>query len=139
MDLDTVVRYFETLTPQSLARLGDHYSEDAYFRDPFNEVRGIAEVRAIFERMFESLHDPRFVVVNRIAQGDQAMLEWDFHFRIRRYRPREPWVIHGTSHVRLAPDGRVRYHRDYWDAGAELYARLPVLGPVVRWVARRMA
>lgn len=139
MDLDAVVRYFETLTPETLARLGEHYTEDAYFRDPFNEVRGLADVRGIFERMFEALHEPRFVVMNRITEGDQAMLEWDFHFRIRRYRPGDPWRIHGTSHVRFAPDGRVCYHRDYWDAGAELYARLPLLGPVVRWVARRMA
>ncbi len=139
MGIDTLVQFFETLTPESVVALPRHYTEDAYFRDPFNEVRGVGEITGIFTRMFENLHEPRFIVTNRIVQADQAMLEWDFQFRIRRFRPHQPWSIHGTSHVRLAPDGRANYHRDYWDSGAELYAKLPVVGGAVRWLARRMA
>lgn len=139
MSIDTLVQYFETLSPESVSTLHRHYTEDAYFRDPFNEVRGVGEISGIFNRMFENLIDPRFVVTNRIVQADQAMLEWDFHFRIRRFRPDRSWTIHGTSHVCLTPEGRVHYHRDYWDSGAELYAKLPVVGAAVRWLARRMA
>ena len=59
--------YWEGLTREGVARIGEHYTEDAYFRDPFNEVRGLAEVRRIFEHMFETLHEPRF----RIRRGDR--------------------------------------------------------------------
>ena len=37
----------------------------------------------------------------------------------------------------LADDGRIRLHRDYWDAAEELYEKLPVLGHLMRWLRRR--
>jgi hypothetical protein len=33
----------------------------------------------------------------------------------------------------------VVWHRDYWDAAGELYAKLPLVGPLMRFLARRMA
>lgn len=139
MSVDRIVSFFETLEPSSVAAMASIYAEEAYFKDPFNEVRRVQDIQAIFARMFEALEGPRFVVVNRICEGDQAMLEWDFHFRIRSFRPSRAWCIHGVSHLRLAADGRVSYHRDFWDTGEELYAHLPGLGAVVRFLRRRMA
>ena len=40
--------------------------------------------------------------------------------------------------LKLAPDGRVRWHRDYWDAAGELYEKLPVIGAVMRWLRHQM-
>jgi steroid Delta-isomerase len=42
-----------------------------------------------------------------------------------------------ATHLRFAADGRIVYHRDYWDAAEEPYAKLPVLGAVVRALQRR--
>lgn len=136
--LDDIVARFERLSPADVATMDRLYAPDAFFQDPFNEVRGVPAIAAVFGRMFDAMHEPRFVVVNRIVQGDQAMLEWDFLFRIRAWKPRETWTIHGTSHLRLAPDGRIAYHRDYWDTGAELYAKLPLIGGVIRFLRARM-
>jgi steroid Delta-isomerase len=136
--LDDIVARFEHLSAADVATMDRLYTPDAFFRDPFNEVRGVPAIAEIFGRMFEAMHEPRFIVVNRIAQGDQAMLEWDFVFRIRAWKPRETWTIHGTSHLRFAPDGRIAYHRDYWDTGDELYAKLPLIGGVIRFLRARM-
>jgi steroid delta-isomerase len=38
---DRIVRWFETLTPDSLTGLDDCYTPDATFKDPFNEVQGV--------------------------------------------------------------------------------------------------
>ena len=132
------VRYWEGLTPGTLAHLAEIYAEDAYFRDPFNEVRGIEPIRAVFEHMFETLHEPRFTILDRVADTGGAFLVWDFDFRIKSLKPGFARRIQGSSHVRFAPDGRVSYHRDYWDAAGELYAHLPLAGPLVRFLERRM-
>jgi steroid delta-isomerase len=66
------------------------------------------------------------------------MLTWDMTFRIRRLRPRESRTIHGATHLKFDAAGRIAYHRDYWDAAEELYAKLPLIGPVMRWLRRRM-
>jgi len=47
--------------------------------------------------------------------------------------------IEGMSEVHLGADGLVTAHLDHWDSGSQFYATLPVLGPVIRLVARRVA
>jgi steroid Delta-isomerase len=139
MQLDSLKQYFETLTPASVAKMGDFYTEDAYFRDPFNEVRGLPAIERVFAKMWESLDDPRFVIVNVVQQDNEAFLEWDFLFTVKRLRSRGQMTVRGVSHLRFAADGRVQYHRDFWDAASELYAKLPMIGSVMRWLARKMA
>jgi ketosteroid isomerase-like protein len=139
MQLDPLKQFFETLTPASVAKMGDFYTEDATFRDPFNEVKGLPAIERVFAKMWESLDDPRFVIVNVVEQGNEAFLEWDFLFTVKRLRSRGLMTVRGVSHLRFAADGRVQYHRDFWDAASELYAKLPVIGGVMRWLARKMA
>ena len=132
-----LVEYFQTLTPESVADIDGFYAEDVYFRDPFNEVRGIVPTRHIFTDMFVRLHEPRFTVVETIINEQAAVLIWDFNFRIKRLKPELQRRIHGLSHIRFAADGRVCYHRDYWDAAGELYEQLPVVGALMKWLKRR--
>lgn len=131
--------YWEGLTPERVAAIGDVYTEDAFFKDPFNEVRGLPALQRIFAHMFETLHEPRFAITRVVEQEGEAFFIWDFTFRVKAWKPDVAQSVHGTSHVRFAADGRVEYHRDYWDAAGELYAKLPVIGPVMRWLARKFA
>ena len=89
--------------------------------------------------MYETLEEPRFAIVETILEGDRAVLIWDFDFRIQAWQPGVTRRIHGLSVVRFGPDGRVTWHRDYWDAAGELYAKLPLVGPLMRFLARKMA
>lgn len=132
MNLDALTRFYQELTPESLARLAELYAEDAWFKDPFNEVRGIEAIRRIFAHMFERVEEPRFVVTERLADDRSAMLVWEFRYG-------KGQRIRGVSHLRFAADGRVAYHRDYWDAAEELYAKLPVLGALMRGLRRALA
>ncbi len=132
-----VVTFFETLTPDSMAGIGQIYDGQAHFKDPFNEVTGVPAIKRIFEHMFASLHEPRFVVTQQVVQGDQCFLTWEFHFRFRNYRAAQVQVILGASHLVFSATGLVTLHRDYWDAAEELYEKLPLLGGLMRWLKRR--
>jgi hypothetical protein len=46
--------------------------------------------------------------------------------------------IRGGTHLKLAADGRIALHRDYWDAAEELYEKLPLVGALMRWLKRRV-
>jgi hypothetical protein len=129
MNLDALIRYFEELTPASLARLPEFYTETAFFKDPFNEVRGSQAIQRIFAHMFERTVEPRFVVTEKLADDNSAMLVWEFRYG-------KGQRILGVSHLRFADDGRVAYHRDYWDAAEELYAKLPIIGVAMRGLQR---
>jgi SnoaL-like domain len=131
MNVDALIRYFHDLTPESVARLAEFYTEDAFFKDPFNEVRGVEAIQRIFAHLFEQVAEPRFVVTERLADDDSAMLVWEL-------RHGQGQRIRGVSHLRFADDGRVTYHRDYWDAAEELYMKLPVIGALMRSLRRAL-
>lgn len=110
------------------------------FKDPFNDVQGVPAIRAIFAHMFESLEQPPAqCVTQHVAQGQQAFLQWEFHFRMKRWHAQVPQCIHGGTLVHFDAQGRVTLHRDYWDTVEELYEKLPVLGRLMRWLRQSKA
>ena len=129
--------FFAALGPSDLTRLGDFYTPDAYFKDPFNEVRGVCAIESIFRHMFDTLDTPHFVITRRMVDGDQCFLVWEFRFAFKSFHKGAQQVVHGGSHLLLAPDGRIQSHRDYWDAAEELYEKLPLVGSLMRWLKRR--
>ncbi|MGT2457494.1 nuclear transport factor 2 family protein [Cupriavidus basilensis] len=135
--LDALLHWYETLSPSSLGDIARFYSEDARFKDPFNDVRGREAIRRIFAHMFVAADNPRFVIAEKIGQAGaaQAFVVWNFHFMLKG----KPYQVHGSSHLRFDESGCVTFHRDYWDAAEELWQQLPVLGPIVAWLRRRFA
>ena len=132
------VDFYETLAPESLKRIGDVYAEDARFKDPFNDVRGVDEVRRVLAHMFDALSSARFVIRDALVDGDTAFLTWDFYFHAKKWKPDVEQHIHGASHLRFDAHGKAKYHRDYWDAAEELYEKLPLIGAVLRGLKKRM-
>lgn len=139
VDLDAalarLVAWYEALSPHTLDALPAVYDPAVRFKDPFNEVQGHVALRRVFEHMFRTLDAPRFHVDERLRQGRQACLTWRFTLRRGGGQPLE---IRGATHLRLGADGRVTEHRDYWDAAEELYAKLPLLGALMRALQRRL-
>lgn len=130
-----LVDFYETLSPQTLARLPQVYAPGAFFKDPFNEVHGLEAIGALFGHMFVQVAQPRFVVHSKIAQGSEAFLTWDFEFRMKRLVAGVQ-TVRGATHLRFDADGLVCMHRDYWDAAEELYEKLPLLGGLMRLLKR---
>lgn len=139
MPLDALVRFFETLSPQTVARIPEFYAANARFKDPFNDVQGAAAIEHVFGHMFKQLEAPRFVVGERFAEGRGAVLMWELHFGVRVWGRLRKQVIRGASHLQFAVDGKVELHRDYWDTAEELYMKLPVLGALMRGLRRWLA
>jgi steroid delta-isomerase len=139
MTLEALIDFFHGLSPQSVDRFPEFYSADAYFKDPFNEVRGVAAIQRIFTHMFRQVGEPRFVVTGRVVDEGGAMLIWEFYFRVRLWGKGEAQMMRGVSHLKFDADGKVNYHRDYWDTGEELYMKLPALGTLMRGLRRALA
>lgn len=135
--IEALKRFFEQLDRSELEGLDRFYAPQAYFKDPFNEVRGPDEIRGLFEHMYRVLEAPRFVITDQVVQPPQCVLMWEFRFRFRRFDRQREQVIRGSSHLRLDAEGRVTYHRDYWDAAEELYEKIPGLGLLMRWLRQQ--
>ncbi len=131
--LERLLAWYGALSPQTLEQIGAFYRADARFKDPFNEVSGVARIRRVFEHMFETTQSPRFIVRDVLAGGDRAFVTWDFDFGLGGKR----YMIHGATRFEFDRVGLVLEHRDYWDAAEELWQQLPVLGGAVRWLRAR--
>ena len=132
-----IIAFFETLSPDKLAELSLVYTPDAAFKDPFNDVCGVAAIAGIFRHMYTALDRPRFVVTGTVTQGNQCFLTWDFEFYFRRFDTTRLQTVRGASHLQLTDTGLIAQHRDYWDAAEELYEKLPVVGNLMRWLKKR--
>lgn len=139
MNLDALIRFYNEFSPASIERFAEFYSTDAWFKDPFNEVHGLPAIQRIFTHMFSQVAEPRFVVTETLVDAHAAMLVWEFHFRIRLWGRGQAQVMRGVSHLRFDAEGKVNYHRDYWDTAEELYMKLPVLGTLIRGLRRTLS
>ncbi len=136
--VDALVAFYESLSEQSLAGFSEYYAEDAYFKDPFNEGHGLELIQRVFTHMFRQVAEPRFKVLERVVDENGAVLIWDFYYRVGSSGQGKDEVIRGASHLKFDAEGKVVWHRDYWDAAEELYAKLPVIGFFVRQLKRLM-
>jgi steroid delta-isomerase len=132
--LANLMAWYETLSPETLVRIGDFYTQDAYFRDPFNEVQGIRAIHHILQSMFARTDQPRFSMSGQVGHGDEYFVLWRFDCGLAGRRI----SVEGSSQLKFDSDGKIYFHRDYWDA-SELFAQLPVLGGLIRWLKRKMA
>ncbi len=139
MVLEDLVRFYQELTLERVALFSKFYSEDAYFKDPFNEVHGLASIQRIFTHMFHQVDEPAFKIHERLQDGKHVMLVWELHYRSGRSGARPKQVIRGASHLKLNAEGKVFFHRDYWDAAEELYLKLPLLGWLMRALRKKLA
>lgn len=124
---------FETLQADTVALLRPLVSKDIHFRDPFNETLGVDRFLAVFHHMYATTSEPRFTVTRSDIAGHTAYLHWHFEFGLGRQR----LGIDGISELQLDDNGLVCSHIDHWDAASQLYARLPLVGPLFRWLAAR--
>jgi len=127
--------WFEAMRVNSLGSIDQVYAHDARFCDPFNEVKGLGAISAIYGHMFENLTDPRFVMTEIIEQDQRIFMSWRFLFQWRG----QSFDIPGGTRFWLNGSGLVVDHQDYWDVAQGLYEKLPVLGWLLKRLRQRMA
>jgi hypothetical protein len=130
-----LLNWYSTLKPDTLQFAVQFYAPTARFKDPFNDVTGIAAIESIFKHMFATTENPRFIIGEHIAQNQQAFVTWTFEFSLNG----KPYQIAGGSHFIFNEAGLVTLHRDYWDAAEELFQKLPIVGAPIRWLRGKFA
>lgn len=131
--LDRFCSLFNELDKGNLHKLQDVYSEDIQFQDPFAEVHGLDELTSYFAGAYGNVIRCRFRFGAPVIQRGWCTIPWVMELQHKRIRGGKTIEVEGISHLEIR-DARVRYHRDYFDAGQLLYENLPVVGGVIRWL-----
>lgn len=136
--VERYIKLFATLSPADIDRLGDYFAPDARFKDPFNDVRGVAAIASVFRHMFEVCEQPEFDVLDWSCRNNIASIHWRFTLKLKRgkltFKP-----VDGVSLVEFDKRGLATSHIDYWDPTAGVYSEIPVLGGLLRWLRKRMS
>ena len=134
--LERYARFWEDLSAARLPALADLLAPDVRFKDPFNDVRGIAATIAVMRTMFDH-GSPRFAISDRaLGAAGTGFLRW--RCTIARQRC-AAIVLEGVSAIRFDAAGLVVEHVDHWDAAEQVYEHVPVLGALLRVVKRRLS
>lgn len=132
---DAWIRLFSELGERGVPDLRELETiavREVRFSDPFNDISGLANLQRLLEHTREKVRDVSFTVSEQAVSGDRVYLLWRMTGRVALVGD---WQVEGMSRVELAGDGRVSSHTDYWDASRQFYARLPVIG----WLIRRLS
>ena len=123
MNYNELKSWYESLTPTSLDNIDQYYTEEAYFKDPFNEFSSRNKIKDIFLHMFENSENPYFKFIDVVEAKDSLFITWDFFLTIKG----SEYKIHGSSFLKISDDKKIYYHRDYWDVGEELLLKIPII------------
>ncbi|SNY94243.1 SnoaL-like domain-containing protein [Cohaesibacter sp. ES.047] len=126
--------YFGHLSPDRVGEVMPLLSDDIHFIDPFNDVRGRDNYRAVIAKMFEDVKDPRFEILDLAWSGEICLMRWDFSCSVAYIGD---WTVRGITELQFDSDGRISAHYDYWDSGRHFFGRLPVIGAVIRWIRKK--
>lgn len=127
---DRLASFLPRLVPGSPAvcdELRELYDDAVVFRDPIQEVHGLAEFLAVNRRLLARLRSLEWQVHAAIGDDTYAVLEWTM-----RGTPKKgpALAVDGVTRVR-ARAGRIVDHRDYWDL-SEMLASSVSFGERIR-------
>jgi len=112
------------------------FAHDALFEDPFQRVHGQEAIITVFRHMYETLYDPRFIIIESIGSEQSGYIRWEFIYS--RSATHADESFEGVSHVVFDKNSFVVSHIDYWDAGSNVYEKIPLLGSILRLVKRKL-
>ncbi|MDR9440888.1 MAG: nuclear transport factor 2 family protein [Halomonas sp.] len=137
-DLEAFCAFFNKLDKTCTKKLYQVYTADVEFIDPLHHIKGREALEGYFCTLYDNVTSCQFTFYETLQRQDTAFITWTMHLVHPRLDGGHRVEVEGCSHLLFAEDGRVVRHRDYFDAGALLYERLPVMGPAVRWVKRQL-
>ena len=136
--LQQFLTLYTDLSDYSAGQLALVYSDDVEFIDPVTTHKGLAAVEAYFERLLLNCQSCVFEIQSASMQGSTGHVSWIMRFQHRRLKSGKPIEVEGFSLLNLH-NGKVNRQQDYYDMGAMIYEHVPMVGPIVSALRRRLA
>ena len=134
---DALARYLATMQDEN-ATIDDmmaFFTEQSRFRDPFNDVRGLAKIRRVFEKTNADLEDIRIAVTDQATGREAHYIRWVFKAMPRGFLKRQgEFVIEGITEIHIDDQGKVLAHLDYWDPTPDVWQRIPIMGSILKTI-----
>ena len=122
---------------ENVADLESLYTSDIHFEDPSHAVQGKRSLMRYLHKQFSNLSKCSFKFHSSIASETDIFLTWTMFLNHPKLRGGDTIRVEGSSYLRTR-NGKIYYHRDYFDMGAMLYEHLPLLGRIIQRLKYRL-
>jgi ketosteroid isomerase-like protein len=135
-----ISNFFRNLNIDHMELVERFYDKNAEFRDPVVDIRGVSALRDYYAGLYKNVKSIRFDFSDEVVQGNDHVVVWKMTLLSDSLNDGKEFSIDGNSFIRFGgSDGKVIFHRDYFDMGAFIYERVPVLGRVIRYIKGKLA
>lgn len=135
--ISELARVYDQLDLHSLDQLEGLYAPDVYFEDPVHAIQGRKALLEYFHALFTNVSSCQFKFHQMVPVGADLFLSWTMLVHHSRLPGIDPIRVDGASYLKTR-DGKIYYHRDYFDLGAMVYENVPVLGAIIRGIKHRL-
>ncbi|KJY90586.1 nuclear transport factor 2 family protein [Vibrio neptunius] len=137
MNVESVGQIYQQLSKDNLHLLNGVYHKDVVFEDSAHRLQGWQALQSYFDSLYTNVRRCDFDIKEQQQSGDSGFLTWSMSLEHPKLQKGKTVVVNGVSHLKFK-DGRVIYHRDYFDLGEMLYENLPLLGSVIKTIKQRL-
>lgn len=131
--------FFGDLREESIRKdIRSVYAPGVRFNDTLKAIEGVDALERYLVETARAVESCRVEVEEVLTSPSGVFVRWRMGIRFKRFRRGQTQESIGMSHLRFDAQGRVVYHQDYWDSGANLFEKVPVLGAGIRAVKRRL-
>ncbi len=129
---------YQNLGRSNLDEVESLYTDDVYFEDPAHGIQGKTALLDYFQTLFVNLDTCSFKFHQTLSDGSNIFMSWTMFLVHPKLSGGETIRVEGASYLKTR-NGRIYYHRDYFDMGAMLYEHIPLLGRIVHSIKQRLA
>lgn len=133
--LEKFKHYFFQIDFSNDSILNEIYSEDIVFKEPIQEIQGIENLKAYFNKLNDNLIECSFLFTDESVVYNKAFLSWEMDLKLKR--PKKNVKASGISV--LINEDKIISQRDYFDAGELFYENIPVLGGIIRSIKKKLS
>ncbi|MBA5762569.1 nuclear transport factor 2 family protein [Vibrio sp. 404] len=137
MDIAAVGSVYQQLNKSNLHLLNDLYHPNVVFEDAAHRLEGWGELKRYFDSLYSNVNSCHFNIQEQQQFGDSGFITWTMALEHPKLQKGATIYVNGMSHLKFS-DGKVIYHRDYFDLGEMLYENLPLLGSIIRTIKQRL-
>ena len=134
---ERVKEAYQAFGSENIADVESLYTTDIYFEDPSHAIQGKPSLMRYFANQFKNLDKCSFKFHSTIANETDIFMTWTMFVNHSKLQGGETIRVEGTSYLRTR-NGKIYYHRDYFDMGAMLYEHLPLIGRIIQRIKQRL-
>lgn len=130
--------FFEKLSKENMSLVDDFYHPQVDFTDPIGSIKGSDKIKAYYANMYKNVNSINFKFTNFYESENTVVAVWTMTLETKQLNGGSPFSVDGNSVITFNDKGQAITHRDYFDMGAFIYERLPVVGFVIKKIKHRL-